>query len=228
MRIKIELATNFEYAVIPLDYRRGFISLFKKAFRLASPTLFELMYGKATTKPFCFSVKLPNPMYCRKYVEMGGKIITVIATSFPPNAILPLIQGLTMLKDYRLFGLNLRVDKLSILPSKIEPSSKFRIIEPVVVRNSDNDYVYPNSRGYFAFLIGSIHRQARNFGLNAGKIDIDADFHTVKVQHYDHTLQAAIGSFTLHASQDIKDMVYCSGIGSRRSQGFGLLDMVKK
>lgn len=225
MRIKIELLTNFEYAVIPLDYRRGFVSLFKEAFGLASPALFELMYGKATTKPFCFSVKLPDPLYCRRYVEMHGKKIIVTASSYPPNAILPLVQGLTMVKDYCLFGLNLTVDSITILPGKMVSTAKFYTLEPLVVRNGGNNYVCPGNRGYFSALIGSVHRQARSFGLAAGEIDIDADLRMVKIRHYEHAVRAAVGSFTLHASQDIKDMVYCSGIGSRRSQGFGLLSI---
>ena len=47
------------------------------------------------------------------------------------------------------------------------------------------------------------------------------------LSHYNQTMTSWMGEFVLEAPAKVLQMVYDMGIGVRRSQGFGMLDIVK-
>ena len=49
---------------------------------------------------------------------------------------------------------------------------------------------------------------------------------TVKVYHYKEVITAVSGTFIIEAPDDVLKFIYDVGIGARRSQGFGMLEML--
>jgi CRISPR-associated endoribonuclease Cas6 len=113
----------------------------------------------------------------------------------------------------------------------------YRSMSPVVVREhkGDNDKTWYHSlneeKGREIFMKNLKYQLLDTFG-EERKLDIDEiEFQVignkeVKVKHYGIEVLSNICKLRICAKPYILDYLYKSGIGSRKSSGFGMLDLV--
>lgn len=220
MRLRIKFRPRFRCAVIPQDYRRGIISYMKE--------IIPDHYKDVGTRNFCFSFELPSPIYTRKYVEFMGDHVDMIISSYPVNFLENIATGILRNRDMHLFGVTFTMESLEVIPTREIMTDKicFRTLSPVVVRDENNRCLYPNEKAFRGALCGSILREARFFGVPDEISSVSYEFSSEKHIHYENAVVENSGRITIEAQRKTLEMAYCAGIGARRSQGFGLLEMI--
>jgi CRISPR-associated endoribonuclease Cas6 len=106
----------------------------------------------------------------------------------------------------------------------------FKTLSPFLVRDyEDKDkYLRPRDEGFAEQLGHIVSECAASFiGRNATLEFTDVKTETFPVFHYGMSVDAIKGVFTLKGEPEVLTMVYQIGLGSRRSQGFGMLEMVR-
>jgi len=100
---------------IPTNYRRDIASLLKESLKRTSPELYNRFYGdkKANpTKPFTFSVYLPNAQSIKgkdkNYLKISDDASNLRAalfiSSYDPIILINFYNSLLNISDYELFG----------------------------------------------------------------------------------------------------------------------------
>ncbi len=142
-------------------------------------------------------------------------------------------------------GLELPIEDNIITVNEIRKSSMGAIEEdivfvsksPIVVREHRGDnkttwyHDLSSQEGYEVFMENLAWQLKTNLD-NIALEDIDSmkveilDHKMVKVKHYGITIPSNLVSIRVLAKAYIVDYIYKAGLGSRRSQGFGYLDIV--
>ncbi len=230
MRITIEYEMND--SILPRNYLKGFISLIKASFEKANKNLYLSYYLRPRLKPFTFSVYFPQLKgNVQKNIDVGKRVllnfssnnyelITYLYNSFNNIEKYPLFDNVLILKNVTLHP-----------PKKIHGNEKtFKTLSPFLINNkgNPNKYLWPGEKEFYEGLTFSITECAKEF-LN--KVPIKIEFEPIELRklpiyHYQKT-PTNKGIFKLKADEDILQMVYDIGIGVHRSQGFGMLEVIK-
>ena len=240
---------------IPTNYRRDVLSLFKEALKRMSPELYDQLWGdkKAnSSKPFTFCISLPNAQSIKEKdknylkISSGGSNLSVRLTisSSDPIILINFYNALLNISGYKLFGSDIELKHFRLLQEIPfnEKVSTFKTMSPMVVRNMDvrNNkekeglkYLTSDDIGFENNLYHSVRGMCKDF-LDSGydlkmedfkfsKIDCRIE----KIYHYKEVIPATSGTFKIEAPEEILKLIFDAGIGARRSQGFGIMDVVK-
>lgn len=240
----MRLQANFEMSTDWLikDYRRIFMALIKNIFSNYDPVLYINLYGtedhkRKVNKPFTFSLHFPdfkriegNKIYC-------GNRVGLFFSSNDELLVTAFYNGLKKNKEI-IIGENhpirFKMENIRLLPFKRINSGKvdFKAISPILVNEGEKNLVYlspthPNFNQAFRFIIAA---QANHFNIPCDESNINVEINSMKklpLTHYNQTMTSWLGSFTLTAPKEVLQLVYDIGIGVRRSQGFGMLEIEK-
>jgi len=243
MRLKANLIMSTDWLV--KDYRGIFMSLIKSAFMNYDPLLYANLYGtdeqkRKVNKPFTFSVGFPRYKGIEGNKILCGNHISLIFSSNDETLVTAFYNGLNKKNEF-VIGENLPIifnlDRVQLLPLIKITANKvaFKTISPVLVndKGSNLDYLSPTQPEFaraFRFIIAE---QARHFQIPCtdDMIDFEIDERKIKrlpLTHYRQTMTSWLGVFTLKATTEVLQLVYDTGIGVRRSQGFGMLEIIKQ
>jgi CRISPR-associated endoribonuclease Cas6 len=240
MRLKADFKMSTDWLV--KDYRNIFMALIKSVFMKYDPILYANLYGtdkqpRKVNKPFTFSVRFPQHQKFEENIMLCGSLASLIFSSDEEMLVTAFYNGLKAKREI-IIGKNhpitFKLNHVQLLPFKRINSKKvlFRTISPVLVNNkgSNLDYlspVKPEFAGAFKFIVSE---QARQFHIPCTEDMIGFEINTMKklpLSHYNQTMTSWLGEFVLEAPADVLQLVYDTGIGVRRSQGFGMLEIVK-
>lgn len=237
MRLKMIL--QLKKPLLPLDYRPSFISLFKFSFSRSAPEVYSQFYESGPQmKPFTFALSLPDPVFGADTIALGAPRITLnFSTSLPElgvyfyNAMislrgqwrpLPNDNGLKLLSVHRT-----REAEIS------EERAVFRTLSPFLVRRHDraanSDRYLTSEDPHFAQELESL---TSHMLLKLAVISAAVRFQPVKmapppmIRHLDQWLRGNRGIFTLTGPAAALDFIRCSGLGARRAEGFGMLELL--
>jgi CRISPR-associated endoribonuclease Cas6 len=251
MRFAASIEFEQDTVLIPTWYRIAFASLLKEAIQSGdtSGILYSRYYENQkqnVPKPFTFAVKLHIEKVIQGTVHklQAGKYATLYVSSNDYELIITLYNGLKNIKNYNIYGQPFSLTRYWLLPKR-ECSSKeiFSIFSPVVVRRVDDNrrgigYACVNDDDYIQMLQYSIVSQCRFLGDSFCikpqdiKINTAAAF-PVKIPHYNkknpekpEIIMATDGTIEIEAPQEVIQLLYDNGLGARRSQGFGMLEVV--
>lgn len=141
-------------------------------------------------------------------------------------------------KVFQIFNYPVKIKNfyLKLDPEITGTKAKFKTLSPLVLRKLKDH----KSIGYSTFmdkdfkqmLFYSIQNLAQNF-ISKDYVLNDKDFNVnlidpkvVKIYHYNSVMPSTKGIMELSAPNEILQLVYDIGIGARRSQGFGMLEVV--
>ena len=254
MRFVCLLEFNNDNVWLPTWYRIGFASLIKEALKKGDPSsrLFNLYYPnqkKNIPKPFTFAIKL-----CVEKIEKGtphklklkNKNVSLYVSSNNYEFIMTIYNGLLNLRQYPIYDNKINFIKCQLMPEKRFDTSRaiFNIFSPVVVRRINDSkkyvgYAQVNDSDYKQMLAYSIKSQCKflsdeyNLDINDIAVNTQAAF-SVKIPHYNkdnpqkpEIIVAADGCLTIEAPPEVLKLIYDIGLGARRSQGFGMLEVME-
>lgn len=233
MRLTVSYSLANKY--LPLDYRRGFASLLKESLKKANNDLFTRYYAKShVLKPFTFSVYFPELRGEEEgRFNIGTRVVLNFSTmSYELGACV--YNGLLAHRSFPLFENTVQLIYINLRPSTVirQESAIFKTMAPVLVNTKGNAdwYLLPGDDGFDEGLNFAVNELARAF---LGNADARIEFRPIRIQrkvvrHYNMDMQGFSGIFELRGSPGVLNLIYRVGLGVRRSQGFGMLELVKQ
>ena len=241
MRFNVELALSNEN--IPKDKNRIILSLLKHIYESYDKEYYRSLYEDEENKkkPFTFSIYMPNCTFTREEIIIPEKkIIWNFSTSDMKGGIIFYNAILANKgKSYDIKNNSITINKINMNKEKVITNNYavYSTMSPIVVRQHRGDnkktwyYSLNEEKGKEIFKENLKYQLLDNFG-EERKLDIEeVDFEVlrnkeVKVKHYGIEVLSNICRIKVQAKPYILDYLYRSGIGSRKSGGFGMLDLV--
>lgn len=242
MRLKCEYKTD----TIPVANRMMFVSLIKEALKKTNVEYYNKIYnyeGKNNKqiKNFCFSVFLKDFTIESETILIRDKVILNISTpdyEFGINV----YNGLLNMNEFIYKQFSLKKVKISLIKEKFASNEQmlFKTLSPICIKDKFNNFIEPENKGYeeeINYISNIALESYRGYGLKK-------PLHFQEVQMKKVVVKESIREFTKQTDKnifyvnaysgifkltgDIEDLnfIYQSGIGFRRSQGFGMIEIV--
>jgi len=252
--------TNPNNAIIPPDYRRYLLSMIKEAFKKSGSDgedFFENMYSGNTQKPFTFSAYFPIESE-NGVQRLKGEFFSFFFSTNDYEFLMRVYNGLNKVKDYVLFGQNIKeVKHFFLSPERRfdKETVTFKTLSPFLVRDTeDGDYylvpqdlidqkefkyakkgvskdnVIDSLKKNIVSLVKrylSFDYDENNLMITLEKISLSPAKHGSKESKFTMTLPAMKGFVRIQAYPEVLKLIYDIGIGARRSEGFGMLEVVE-
>lgn len=240
MRLKVNFQMSTDWLV--KDYRSIFMGLIKSVFMKYDSILFTRLYGTEeqkikVNKPFTFSVWFPHYKGIERNKILCGNKISLLFSSDEETLVIAFYNGLREKRKITIgenHPITFDLEHIHLLPLKMINTNKvvFKTISPVLVndKGSNLDYLSPAKPEFAKAFKSLIVLQAGAFGIPCTEEDINFEINQMKklpLSHYNQTMTSWLGEFVLEAPANVLQLVYDTGIGVRRSQGFGMLEIIK-
>jgi len=233
MRINFEL--TLKKNELPVDYRKGFISIIKKALELEDRILLARYYNSKTQKPFTFSVYFPGLKGKSTNMDfyVGEKAILNFSSN-NPDLVIAISNGMRKIKSYPLFYNEVTYVSSNLYKNvKIKTGKvRFKTTSPFLVNMKGNNlkYLLPGEEGFNEAFEFNLKTIAKNFlGINNFEYKLTPVFWRRNlVTHYNQTMSGVKGEFILETKSEVLQLIYDIGFGVRRSQGFGMLEIINR
>lgn len=244
MRFKINLQTVNER--IPLGNRFMICSLIKNAIQNGDKDLFDEIYlyedkKNKKIKDFTFSIYLNHFEVTENYVEVKGDLSVTIST---PNYNLgiAIYNGLLKIKTFEYKDYKLEVKHVTLLKEGKVNSDLIRCktLSPIFIRDRDgkgidiNDDKYEDALNYICNIYlqtyrGSGLKERLKFTpINMKKVVVKEEISGFKASTGKKFIfiDSYKGLFNLEGNIDDLQILLEAGVGYRRSEGFGLIDLM--
>lgn len=236
MQIKISFEA-VEDIVLPIHYNstvQGFIynSIDKELGSFFHDRGYEV--NGRSFKLFTFSRILNKGRKTGRYLNFGREIDLVIASPVEEFC-RSLIDGIIFKKDLRLRGNRLSVKSIEILDTEVEGSIIVKTLSPIVAYSTIAREDKSKFTRYYGGEDPEFERIIRDNMLKKYKIlggqDLDESIkisllgkEMTNIVYYKRTvIKGVSGSFLLEGHKDILELSLSTGLGSKNSQGFGLI-----
>lgn len=230
----------------PIDYRKVILSYIKNALaNVENGKFISKFYKNTIQKEFCFTVELPNPVFQKDKIVLEDKNIT-IKFSTSDNKTGFFLQNIFMSQIDVIF--KIPTDNSMTLKKIIRENKDLTIKSSKVVfktsrgnglclrehnRENNKDIYITYKNDNFQTKFGEIVKtQALNAGFS-NSIAENIKFTPLKckkvlVKHYGVYIDTTVGFFELEGDSRLLQYLYDGGVGSRKSSGFGMLEIVNQ
>lgn len=242
--MRFSLTLELKEASFPIEYRAVILSYIKNAIsKCNNGKYYDKFFKNTNQKDYCFSVVLPKSKFNKEKIELENKEIRIFfSTGNSEKTGLILFNAFIAQKNkvYPLPNSNSMILK-SISTQKKELISNSRVIFKTTIgsgicvrehdRNNNKDKYYVYSDNEFRDKIKSVvMNQVIKAGFTkkeANKIRINPiKCKKVVAKHYRRYIDITTGIFEIQGNNEILQYFYNEGIGSRKSAGFGMVDLV--
>ena len=210
--MKILLQFQLKNNKLPIDYRRVILSFFKKALsEIADGKYYEKYYFKPERRNFSFAVNLPNPKFSKSEIALGQKCNNFSA----PLGNVFILTNISQIGD----------------KTASSSTALVKMLSPLCIREHNRG---ENKDSYYSVASESFEKKANKI-IQEQLIESGFDDERVKsfsiqpinskktvVFHYGNYIECSLGEFVLNGDKAIINYLLQSGIGSRKSAGFGL------
>ncbi len=242
MRFGIEFILNKDK--IQKDKNRVFISFLKNSLESYDKDYYEEFYSeeKNKIKDFTFSLYMGNCKFLRDEILIPDKKINLNFSTYRNEDGILFYNSFINNKDknFKINDNEMKIKEINILREKIiyDDEAIFKTLSPLVSREhkGDNKKTWYHSlkteKGQDIFKENLIYQLVETFGesriddFKDINIEISNNMHEVKVKNYGIEVLGNIGKIRIRAKPYILEYIYKAGIGSKRSGGFGMIDLV--
>lgn len=236
--MRIECRLKLKNSIIPLDYRRLIISFLKASIEKENKELFLKLYegGNAVSKPFTFYVNLSKPIFKEDSILLAGDEMGLVLSTNDFAFGLDMYNGLLRMrnKEYPLENQNgMTLQRVRIYNTSQITQNEILIHtrSPLVVRKHEkgekDKYFLYNDEGFAETFQKCIENQLKSMNISWEELPeikvVNAK--RVVVKTLGLCIPGSLGLFRLKGEAKILDVLYQSGLGSRKSQGFGSFEL---
>lgn len=242
MRFKIELELKNEH--LSLDYRPAIISLFKHSLTVyENGKHFGNYYEVGKEKPFTFAVGIPSSKFTKEMILVPNRKINITFSTSDIRTGIVFFNALLMQKNksYPLAYENAMIIKNILIEKEfaiITDTINVTFKSPLCVRehnkenNKDMYYSYEKNGFNEAFNEVLKSQIVNSNNLSEGIIEgfsiMPISCKKTVVRHHSQFIEATVGIFSLTGNIALLNYLYTNGIGSRKSSGFGMFEVVRK
>ena len=241
MRFGTEI--DLENETIDKDKNRIMISLLKNCYNSYSQEYFNKLYEETPNKrkSFTFSIYMGDCEFLREEILIPDKKIYLnFSTSDIEDGIMFYNSILTNKgREFSIKDNTLKIGKISMLKEKNIYSNEaiFKTMSPIVAREhkGNNSKTWYHSLNYLkgkeTFMDNLKYQLIGEFGesriLDIKEMEAEILFNKeVKVKHYGIEVLSNLCRIKITAKPYILGYIYKAGIGSMKSAGFGMVDLV--
>lgn len=241
MRFSVEL--SLENEKFPKDKNRIILSFLKHIFQNYDEEFYNSLYEvkENKMKGFTFSLFMPNCKFTREEIIIPDKKMRLnFSTNSMEEGIMFYNAIVSNVKEpYEIKNNLFTIKSVNMIKEKsiVGSSVMFKTMSPIVVREhyGDNNKTWYHSlndeKGKVLFIENLKYQLLQEFGeerrLDIEEVRVDIlKNKEVKVKNYDIAVLSNISSLIVYGKPYILDYIYKSGVGSKRSSGFGMVDIV--
>lgn len=243
----MKLSCEYKTEKIPIYYQMLFVSLIKEALKKSYKKYFESLYiyeetkKNKRTKDFCFSVYMKNFSKEEDIFIIKDKVIFNISS---PNYefMIKLYNGLLNINNFKYKEFSINKVKINLVNDKEIQNGQqvFNTLSPICVKDKENKYLNIDDSNFdkeLNYITNKTLENFRGYGLveelkfypmqmkkKVVKEDISTFRENTKKQYY--YVNSYAGTFKLKGNvKDLKD-IYMLGLGFKRNQGFGMIEVM--
>lgn len=244
MRLLLELSLSKNE--FPKDYHSSVMSYLKNSLsKCNNGNHYERFYKDTKQKNFCFTVMFGKCKFTKNNILLDGNTIKILISIgeegsekyilfnsliaqknkiYPlPNENSMVLTKITQLKNTEI--------KSSKAVFKTYTGSGLCIREHNSTTNKDKYYVY-NDDSFEAQFLYVVREQALRAGFSKEIAD-NIKFNPISLKkvvtlHYGIYIDVTVGMFELEADSRLLQYLYWTGLGSRTSAGYGMLDLISQ
>lgn len=239
MKLVIDFTTEKDN--FPIEYRRFFMHFLKSCINDANDgKYYEKYYQKSQAKNFTFAIFFDKPRFNSDSIELSSNRVKMIFSTSDQLTGLIFYSGFLEKKNrkIRLSNDNSMVLKnVTKIADPIIDNNKIlvKMNSPLLIRShcgvSNKDY-------YYSYVSESFTKEAKRvirFQLDREGFADDylkglkitpIKCKKVIVKHYNCMLEASLGNFMLEGNPAVLRYLVMNGVGSRKSEGFGMMELL--
>lgn len=244
MRMKCEFVTD----KLPVANQMQIVSLIKEAIKAVDEDYYKELYTyekdkkNKSTKDFSFAVYMKDfKLQDEEFLINDRGIVSFTSPNY--NFMVNLHNGIMKKKVFKYKDYSLTNIRISMMKEKVLESNEviFNTLSPIVVRNKDNKFLDIDDKEYekeLNYIIEKSLQSYRGYGLIENikispiamkKVVVKeeiAGFKELNDKRYLY-VNAYKGLFKLEGNKKDLNLIYQLGLGARRNQGFGMVEIVK-
>lgn len=235
--MRLILTVQLHQNKLPIENRRLVLSYLKHAMEKGNPNLFHQVYdGGAKIKDMVFSTYFPIDKFEKDVIHLKEAHLTLrIGTSNLSYGIelYNVFQGqLNKEYSYQSYGMTLK--KILLEPEKpiFHEAIHIKMQSPLLVRDKEGDkdmYLLPDHPQFEKRFqdqvinqLEQVHGQTKVSSIHLSPIK----WKKIVTRHYGQYIDGALGTFILEGQPSLLTQLYHSGVGARRSYGFGMFEIL--
>jgi len=231
------LATYETPGPIPLDYRKGFMSLIKESLKDSSSDEFERVYGKRAGRNIVFNCCFGKDMRIdkkRENIVLNSPTFLFELSSPDTKLIAMIYNGLRKNREYAIFGSKIKLKDITPVNTLIRSKDRIRVrsVCPILGKSSPDSgsrYLLPGEESFYGCLNHFCKVRYEEFFSEEFKGSVELlplELKRVVVKHMGTYHTGFKGIFELSSTSKMLQFLYDAGIGIRTSQGFGMLELI--
>ena len=239
--MRLKMTFRLKKPELDIEYRRMFLSLLKNAFQQASQEVFDRLYGNGTPmKPFTFGVFLTKPQFRDNSILLDSPDITLNFST--PLTELGIYFYNSMIRRARRFeayplsnGNDMILIRVSLTEEKQVTGNEavFRTISPFLIRlhnkeSNEDRYLAKHDESFGTEIENNCRIMLKELTGNEETVLFTPVTigNPIPIRHFGILVEGNTGIFKLIGNPQVLEFIYKTGIGSRRSEGFGLLELI--
>lgn len=242
MRFKIELELKNEY--LSLDYRPAIISLFKHSLTVyENGKHFSNYYEIGKEKQFTFAVGIPSSKFTKEMILVPNRKINITFSTSHIGTGIVFFNALLMQKNksYPLAFENTMIIKIILIEKEfaiITDTINVTFKSPLCVRehNKENnkDIYYSYEKDGFNEAFNKVLKLQIANSNTLPEVVLEGfsmkpiSCKKTVVRHHSQFVEVTVGTFSFTGNIALLNYLYTNGIGSRKSSGFGMFEVVGK
>lgn len=230
---------KLKFTSLSLEYRKGFISYIKNALEYSDKDLFDTLYSDKNTgmKGFASAFLMQVNQFENNAFHLNSNDIKIIFTTFDVemgirmyNALLSQIGIKYPIFENEFEATSVKISKTQMIRNNY---MDIKFLSPLLVRSVKNSHDYHRLESEFFQEDLLRNTKEQMVRMNLCKPTDDLEFalipispKRVVIKHYNQYIDGYVGNFRLIGDPVVLNYLYESGLGSRKSAGFGLFDRV--
>lgn len=237
--MRYKLFFELENKEISIQYRKSILSFFKKSLSEYDMAKYEKLYHAKDPiiKPYTFAVFFRDSEFKENKIIVNSKEME-LNISIADYEIAIILYNAFNHQRNKLFHLehnSMTLKNIVLVPEKQINTDEVTIkfMSPLIVRQRENekDYYYSiEGEKFLETLKINIKEQLKLTNYPIEIIDTikleKINGRKTVIKFYEKQMDGTIGTFKLYGNKDLLSYLYKSGIGSRRSSGFGMFEVV--
>ena len=237
MRFKLNF--ELENENIPIQYRKSIISFIKQSLSEYNTEYYKKFYNDkdTTIKPITFAVFFHNPKFeeDKIYIEEKRIELNISIADYETSIIFYNAFNHQKNKKFSLDKNSWTLKNINMLLEKAIDSEEITIkfMSPLVVRNHsrDNDYYYSfDDKEFKDILKINIKQELKIINIPEELVD-NLEINAIKakkviIKFYEKKIETSTGIFKISGDKRLLKYLYDAGIGSKRSSGFGMFQIM--
>lgn len=235
---------EFKTKDLPISYRIIFVSLIKDILKKEDENFYKKLFTyendkkNKATKSYTFAVLLRNPKIENERIQFEGNVRWFFSSP-DPKILINIYNGLKKLNTFNYKEENLNLKKISLLPQKVigDETVVFKTLSPIHIKDKSGkplSIMHKNFSRELNYISDISLKNYRGYGIKKNLSFEPVNMKKVVVKErisgFDKKeflyVEAWKGLFKLSgAVEDLRDL-YELGIGFRRNQGFGMVEVI--